>query len=498
MDDLVQGVASQTFALNGWDRVSSFTNIPYIYFFKNDNADDAGSASFMPAEPMRASFLRAVKEFPILLGHLVVARDGSASIHTDSARLNMPEYAESSSCIHYSAIEQAGFSWDALPWGLTTTDALTAADADGTIRFAHAHVVRLKRASGLLLFVSLSHYVVDGVGYGAFVNRWAEICRWMCAGAAAECLPCRPYSFDRADFARCLPGNTATLNKEMRRIYASPSCAGWALAQMSPAMHGSTLTTLNGLIGAKSHVFHITHAAVAALRESVLAHVPAGSRASDNDILTALVGCTIATAMQPDPDASWLWQALSSAARKAARMLAGMYDEFAIFLVLDIRSRAKTLAHGPAPYTGNCVTCVPIVHPMAQIAAPGTTTATLAAMCASVRAAVNSFDHPTIAALDAAMEADKASFGHIMVSGQRYPRKVVLSNQSRFTLYECDFGAGIPTWVSPLPTFYVNFASVLPLCPSSDGYDIYMTLETAVMERVAQNTLWALHTTLAY
>ncbi|KAJ2764116.1 hypothetical protein IWQ56_004608 [Coemansia nantahalensis] len=447
MDALAQSVAPQTFTLNRWDLASSYTNIPYIYFFKNNGAADG--ASFMPAEAMRASFIKAVKEFPILLGHLVVAKDGSAYVHTDPCHLNMPAYRESSSSVHYSDIEEARFSWDSLPKGVATTSGLTAGEPGGAIRFAYAHVVRLRGDSGLVLFMSLSHYVVDGVG-------------------------------------------------DMRQIYASPNWAGRALAWMSPAMRAATLATVSGLVGTTGHIFHITHASIASLRESVLAHLDSGSRVSDNDIITALVSHTVATAMEGDDNASPFLRLLFSAARTVARMIAGMHDEFAIFMVLDIRSRVRALTRAQGAYTGNCVTCLPIVRPMGQFVAPATATSALAATCASVRAAVDKFDGPTVGALAAALDADTASFAHATVNGMRYPRKIVLSNQSRFTLYECDFGAGGPAWVSPLPKFYANFVSILPARPWADGYDIYMVLETDVMKRVVRSGLWTLHAKLVY
>ncbi|KAJ1735553.1 hypothetical protein LPJ61_000500 [Coemansia biformis] len=485
--------APRTFALSKWDLASSFTNIPFIYYFKNNG--DVGAAGFMPADTMRASFLLAVQEFPILAGHLVVNRDGSAHILADSGNLNMPDYRESSASVHYADIERAAFSWDALPPGVPTVGALTTAEADGTVRLAHVHIVRLKDDSGLVLFVSLSHYVVDGVGYCAFVNRWSEICRWMCRGLPAEGLPERSYSFDRMDLARNLPPSTADLSGVLRRIYASPNCTGRVLAWMSPGARGATLVAFNALARTKSHIFHITRSSIAALRKSTHEYAGQAQRISDNDILTALVSHTVAAAMQSNANASWVSRTLSSAARKALRVMAGVSDEFATFLVLDIRPRVKILARERAAYTGNCVVCIPIVRPMEQAAPAEVTPATLAETCARVRAAVDGTDDQTIGALAAAMDKSAASYAHILVNGMLYPRKIVLSNQSRFTLYQNDFGAGIPEMVCPLPTFYANFASVLPAHPSADGYNIYMTLDPNVLERVTQDDLWNAHTT---
>ncbi|KAJ2478211.1 hypothetical protein IWW56_003853 [Coemansia sp. RSA 2131] len=92
-----------------------------------------------------------------------------------------------------------------------------------------------------------------------------------------------------------------------------------------------------------------------------------------------------------------------------------------------------------------------------------------------------------------------ASFGHAMAKGITIHNKVLVSNQSRFPLYQNDFGSGVPEWVSPIPVFYANFGSILPVHPSANGgYNIYLTVEKRVMANIIQNKLWNSHVDLVY
>ncbi|KAJ2122541.1 hypothetical protein IW147_003308 [Coemansia sp. RSA 720] len=105
MDELASTIKAQQIALNSWDMSASFTNIPYIYYFKNPNNDPADN--FMPLDKMRASFLKVLEEFPILVGHITVGKDGRYVVDVDPHNLNMPEYLESQSTVHFRDLEKA-------------------------------------------------------------------------------------------------------------------------------------------------------------------------------------------------------------------------------------------------------------------------------------------------------------------------------------------------------------------------------------------------------
>ncbi|KAJ1856207.1 hypothetical protein GGH12_002686 [Coemansia sp. RSA 1822] len=201
MEAFASTIKAQQFALSVWDMSPSQTNIPYIYYFKNPNSDPADD--FMPSDKMRASFLKALEEFPILVGHIIAGKDGRYLVDVDPHNLNMPEYLESQSTVHFRDLEKARFGWDALPHA-ATVDVFCAAGVSGVIKLANVNIIRLEKNSGLVLFVSTPHYVVDGVGYCTFVNRWAELCHWMQRNATENELPRRDFNFDRSTIGRSM------------------------------------------------------------------------------------------------------------------------------------------------------------------------------------------------------------------------------------------------------------------------------------------------------
>ncbi|KAJ2451393.1 hypothetical protein EV183_003619 [Coemansia sp. RSA 2336] len=475
MEYLSQLITSQQFALNAWDLTAAFTNIPFMFFFKNRDK----CADFMPSDRLRTSFIRTIQEFPILVGHISVDRSGRGVVNVDAANLNMPEYLESSSQVHFDDIESNRFSWSSLTDKVHTVGSTPAPGPLGVIKLVNVHIVRLRDNSGIILFLSIPHYVVDGVGYCAFVNRWAEMCRSMDSSRNGTA-----YSFDRSIIDRCMPLEKVPFNNHMHNIYNSPSYLGHLIALTSPELRGTMLSHVIHLMNPISHVFHISSASLAKLRAHIQTEAPVSQRISDNDILTVLISHVVCSGME---DAAKRPQGyLNAAAQRILNMLMGTTDEFLTMVVLDIRARFKSLSH----YAGNSVTCIPVVSSISELSDKQLSAHGLAKLCANVRSEVNATNANVLSEMNSVLNQIPASYAHIMANIFSIPKNIVITNQSRFKLYENDFGNGIPAWVGTIPIFYANFASICPVHPDSDGYNIYMTVKKSTMDEVLQNPLW--------
>ncbi|KAJ2866451.1 hypothetical protein GGI22_001275, partial [Coemansia erecta] len=57
-----------------------------------------------------------------------------------------------------------------------------------------------KNNSGVLVYSRVAHYITDGYGFTRFMNRWAEVSRWMQQPqhSSAAPLPVRQYIYDRS------------------------------------------------------------------------------------------------------------------------------------------------------------------------------------------------------------------------------------------------------------------------------------------------------------
>ncbi|PIA15734.1 hypothetical protein COEREDRAFT_44435 [Coemansia reversa NRRL 1564] len=495
MDSFIKNIKSETFALNGWDFVSAFVNIPFTYYFKNSN--DRLDGAFMPSDLLRAAFLRALQDFPILAGHMIVDEKGHGSIVVDKNNLNMPEYVETRGCVHYRFVEAAGFNWEAMPHKVATVGAFPSRGANGCIKMANVHALRLRSNSGLVLFVNMPHCVVDGVGYSAFVNRWAEVCRWLQDGATSE-LPHRTYAFNREVVERAMPEQMAPLSVPIRRTYARKSYLGYFLAWLSPETRGDFLTEGSKLSPAVGHVFYIPREGLEKLRTQLMAKGSQGQRQqqrlSDNDMLTSLVGHVVAKSIC-DIDKSAQRRVLATAAQAAMQAILGnKADEFMLLMTADIRPRLHRLAQ--TQYMGGAITCVPMLHSLRSLA--GESGSQLGTTCARVRQTVDAWRGGVISGIDHALNSDPACFAHALAQVLLHPHKLIITNQSRFPLYASDFGAGAPQWISPLPSFLGGFASVLPQHPTAAGYHVYISVERRFMSAILSNPLWCSLSSLVY
>ncbi|KAJ2890362.1 hypothetical protein GGI21_006191, partial [Coemansia aciculifera] len=173
MEGLFDCIESDVVVLSAQDAMYSFANHPLVHFFENKQR----SSIFMPSDILQASLYTALKEFPLLLGHIRKGTGGLSKVVIDKHDLNMPEFVESESSMHYRSLKDAQFAWSMWPRGVATVGPITTPNRHGVIKLLNVHVVRLRDNSGLVLFCNIPHFILDGIGYYDFLNRWASLCR---------------------------------------------------------------------------------------------------------------------------------------------------------------------------------------------------------------------------------------------------------------------------------------------------------------------------------
>ncbi|KAJ2056379.1 hypothetical protein GGI08_003881 [Coemansia sp. S2] len=482
MDTLSGAIQSQTIDLCTVDTISSFANIPYYFYYAND----ADKPEFMPTDLLRESFFATLLEFPILVGHLVMDSSGRAKVVVDRDNLNVPEFLESHSGVHFRDLQATKFAWDALPDGVATVGSMTTAGAGGVIKFANVHIVRLQDNSGVVIFANIPHYVVDGVGYCAFINRWAEVCRWMLSGETSGGLPAYQGSFSRNIISKLLPGDCGELDDSTRELFTTSGLISKWLAWISPKTRGAVLSTAAALTSIKGHVFYLSARKLATLHTLVQEYVSSNERITDNDILTALISMAVAQSEAECRPEAAVGGYLASLASYLAPSLFAQDGDFTTEFVCDARPRLNGLS--AARFTGNTVFVRCLASQLKDLAG-GIDGQSLAREAKRVRQSISGVDAQYIGQLFGTLNADPSCF--MCPIAQTFTKTtVVISNQSRFTLYGADFGNGIPTWVSPIKTFYANFVSILPVHPSTGGYALYVTLSKQAMGKLLQNEFW--------
>ncbi|KAI8318996.1 hypothetical protein GQ54DRAFT_266084 [Martensiomyces pterosporus] len=483
MEKFTSTVKSQVISLSPVDMLSGAVNTPYAIFYQNTDAVD----DFMPSEQLKTAFYLALQTFPILAGHLRQSGDGRFSMVVDKDNLNMPEYLESTSDIHYKDIKSAGFDKKVWPGGVVTAGAIMAPDANGIIRAANVHIVRLKDNSGLILFLSIIHCVVDAFGYFAFLNHWAAVCKAMRNGAVEVPRPLVEFTFDRFIVEQNLPTERKQLDPTTSSIFAQPSILSKWLAWISPVTRGRILRFLLSFTASETHVFHITDSTLETLRSSVREFVPEGIRVSDNDVLVALLSKTYAQALHSaqEKGGNVVTRVLGSIDSTTSGQLFGIERHHATNIACDIRPRIGIVDKN---YVGCPQLILFISNPLDNLLM-STTAESLASIASSVRRFIDSLDAPYVGTFIDTINSVPSSFIQPTAYFAKHSATLLTSNHTRFRMFEADFGNGCQEWAAFIKERPGN-AILMPCPPPLKGVNISMCVEAPVLKKILANKFW--------
>ncbi|KAJ2512753.1 hypothetical protein GGI11_000280 [Coemansia sp. RSA 2049] len=489
MEEFVDSVENQTFPLHPVDTQSAFLNIPTQFFFPNKTDD----ADFMPSKVLKHGFYKALARFPIMAGHLQADGKGGTQVVVDRNNLNMPEYLESTSDIDYETMQKKNFHWSAWPEGLATVGGITTAHAkEGVIKLANVHITWMKNNSGVVVFLNVPHYVVDGVGFFEFVSLWGEMCR----NGHSE----RQFCFDRSIIADSIPSERRPLNSATEQMYGGFSpLADW-LAWLSPITRGWVLSKAQLSAGVSSSTFRVSRTKIDDLRAQVAAELPESERdkLTNAGVLAAVVSMMAAHAhracdaeRQPGLIASAVssvWAALRSlvATREAESRPVLMLGDLRMGLALEKRN-----------YTGNVLMPFNTPCPVAVLEAP-ITPESIATTARIVTAIYSSIDPPLIGSFVDMITRNPRCFTRPMMYVDANPKIVTIVNELHFNIYSADFGYGYPEWACAVPSFFANFIAIMPSPPPGDDIVVNIIMKTDVLDKIVANEFWQNIATLIY
>ncbi|KAJ1664015.1 hypothetical protein EV178_004472 [Coemansia sp. RSA 1646] len=490
MEEFVNSVENQSFQLHPVDTQSAFLNIPIQFFFPNTS----GSEDFMPSDVLKVGFYKALSRFPILVGHLQPDKEGKTHVVVDRDNLNMPEYLESQSSVHYETMRKSNFHWSAWPEGLATVSGITTANSEGIIKLINVHVVRMQANSGLVLFVNIPHYVVDGVGYFAFAGLWGEMCRT--GGRSA-----RQFCFDRSIISQNIPDERKPLNKETTAIYTGFNpLADW-LAWLSPKTRGWVLSKAQFSDGVSSSTFRVSRTRLDDLRAKIGQHMDAEESAKVDDacILATLVAMMAAHAHRECEEQNNQRKGLvASAIGGVTGLLKSLVipepTHRPVCMLSDLR-KGLHLEH--KNYTGNVLLPFNAPCPVAVLEAP-IGPETLAHAARAVTRTYTSTDPPLIGSFVDMLTKNPYCFTRPMLFLQNNPKAVVVTNEMEFAIYDVDFGYGRPEWACAVPSFVANFVAIMPSPPPGIDIVVNIIMKAAVLEKIVANEYWQNIATLIY
>ncbi|KAJ1667691.1 hypothetical protein IW140_001251 [Coemansia sp. RSA 1813] len=487
MDSFTSTVSSQVFYLDGYDTSCSILSIPICYWYKN--ADSNSQNAFMPPEILERSFYKTLQEFPILAGHLKTDANSRMYIKVDKDNLNMPVYTDTCCDLDYSTMEDSGFNINKLPVDLREGYGVPAPSGliGGEITPAYIRVIRLKDNSGVLVFARIVHCIVDGYAYTKFMNRWAEISRWMHQPQDDEKLPlpARQYIHDRSLPTSFRSSETTALDSAMLESLSTDNIFTKWLSWISPGTRGR-LVKAGSRVDYTCCFFHVSSKVLEDIRTSVQSHAPPGTRYSTNDIITAYTTIAVAQAKKK-ASADWWSKPIPSAIHTIFGSSQGKSAEFEVTIAVNIRPR---VSHPDASnYVGNLALGKSVDVPQDLVQVEPTDEA-LSALALKVHQLAASADEQYYSQMGYLLESKPDNYLRLMYSSFKNENKFGISNHSTFAHYGVDFGAGIPTMVRHAPHAFNDLCYVMPASPITGGYVLELKLAPDAAANLIQDASW--------
>ncbi|KAJ2160025.1 hypothetical protein GGF46_002587 [Coemansia sp. RSA 552] len=469
MDQYIDSIQSQTIPLSVIDTQGSFSNIPFVFFYQNkDEASD-----FMVPGLLRDSFFRTMQFFPIFAGRVKSTGIGNVSVVIDADNLNLPDYVEDAcDTVDFDEVKQAGYEWNAWPQGVATAGPMTCANDQGEIKLINVHIIRLKSNSGVMVYLSIPHYVLDGEGHMEVMRRWCRVYQFMARGEPHLVDELPTYTFDRALLRESLPDERAPVDTVTHKTFTEWSFLSEWFAWISPENRGYILSKIIGWQRAEAHLFHVSTESFATLRQALSDHTSEAESMSMNELLLGLASKTLAQAQMAADD-----QIPDDHATDRTLPVA---------VIFEVR---KQLDLARKNYLGNVLMPKIVMQSLSDLELP-TTGESLARTIATFGQAVGSLGAPLVGTHVEMVESQPSCFTRPITRFARSKTAMSFVYDIMPDMYTADFGHGKPEWVSPIQPFRANAVLLLTHKDANDGVDVFMTAFPPVMKEILRNSFW--------
>ncbi|KAJ2367583.1 hypothetical protein H4S02_001643 [Coemansia sp. RSA 2611] len=479
MDEYVKSIESQVIPLNVIDTQGSFSNIPFVFFYENVDAAD----EFMPSVLLQNSFFRTMQEFPVFAGRVKSKGIGNVSIVVDANNINMPDYVEDNSSVHFDSLKAAKYQWSSWPEGVATAGPMTRANSDGDIKLINVHVVRLLRNSGVMIYLSIPHYVLDGEAHMEVMRRWCTVYQLMATNQFDAINELPAYTFDRNVLHQNLPDERKPVDETTYRTFTEYSYLSEWFAWISPEWRGYILSKIVAWQQAEAHLFHVSNASVESLRAALREHAHGIDSISVNELLLSLATKTLAQSQMQSEGRSFDGGVASSGDGKLP-----------VAVIFETR---KHLGIERQDYIGNVLIPKIVIQPLDELEAP-TTAESLARTMSAFKDTVQNLDAPLIGSHIDMVTSRPSCFTRPITRFSRSKTAMSFVYDIMPDMYKADFGNGRPEWVSPIQPFRANAVLLLTGRDPTDGVDVFMTAYPRVMKEILKNEFWTSFAKIIY
>ncbi|KAJ1753294.1 Ribosome-releasing factor 2, mitochondrial [Coemansia sp. RSA 1821] len=434
----------------------------------------------MPFEQLQESLYETLHEFPLLAGSAYIDK-GALKVTIDKENINLPSISHITTSLHFKEFTAANYNLSMLPECKSKTPFFQT--KIGKWKMADIQVMRFQENSGVAIFISIAHIILDGFGFSTFVNRWAETCCQM-NNSIVPVVPKLALSHDRQLLRGCVPESQTITGSLVASKFAQGNLVSKAFACLSINNQGRVLRLINTVCRVSHARFMISHSQLNKIRSSVRDALDE-TRISNNDVVLALLSMCFAQSV-----ASFDSGVSRSRIRKMRDRLTPSMFETA--MTVDARPRLSQL-QGKG-YCGNAVV-VQRMHTSMNMLQQPISIQSLAPVAKRVRRTTDSVDGQYIRGYMDALDTKHDAFARPITGGIRHPYRLLVTNHTRLPHYNADFGGGSPVWVNPIEAAFPNHVVIMNAPPSCNGLVVHiMAAKSAGTHRWAKQTIRQLTT----
>ncbi|ORX73220.1 hypothetical protein DL89DRAFT_89891 [Linderina pennispora] len=479
MNHFVSSIESKRFACRRFEMRMLEITVRFLFFYANTSSDK----DFMPSDKLEEGFYRTLALCPWFAGNLHPTQGGGMEVVVDKDNLNMPEYRESQSLVHFSKIQSAGFSRTTWPDGLVPVGPFPCCDkVTGKIKLVHIHVVRLKDNSGTAISINFNHTVADATSILTFLRRWADETRALISG-----VPVAEVSFCfGADIIKShLPSESAPLSETATKVLSAQSRVADFIMWLSPNKRGRLMNYLTSSASPRGHLFRISRARIDGLRSQVLEYLPQGTYLSTNDIISAVLHRVHEQAATRKSQ-GWLERLIDQSN--------GVAGEHCTFVVINHR---RHLGMTELNYMGNPAFGEFILTPMQQAHLP-ITPKTISVVAGQIRSQLLALTTPRIRQTVEILDSDVEYAADFLTIAMNYKVVTTATNITSIKMYDADFGHGVQAFSTIHPELCMRVCIILPSPPPSKDILVSFCDTPSVMDSVLKNEFWSDFAELVY
>ncbi|KAJ1730510.1 hypothetical protein LPJ61_002973 [Coemansia biformis] len=483
LEPFASSVQSQTYEIHELCRVSGIFVVPHFFYYENT----AGAADFMSTSVLEEGFMEVLREYPLLAGTLIECKRGRYKVVVDKDNLNLPEFKETQCEAGFGDLKAANYAPSALPEGAATEGRYMNHSNSNPAKLARVHIMRCKENSGVVIFVGISHVLVDGFSYNLVVRRWAEICKHLAGNGSLDAKPGHPINFGCELMDGYMQQVAPPAGAFIWHQFIPGGLISKLFAQCSVRTQLKLLGMMSGSFDLSSHFYFVSQDTIDKMRGEIKEVLPADQPVSSNDVLAALINVAMAQSLDcaaPGDTPSGVLQKIRAALFGSQKP---QPKEFVHMGVADIRPRLKIPA--AADYCGSAVVIYLSHIPFDALQGP-VTPKMLALAADAARRGTNSVDKGYIHTYSSAIAAEPDSAIRPFVYGGKPPAHLVVTNHARIGHYRSDFGWGVPAWANVLEATMSSLCYVYPAPPTRNGLVVHMMLPKDIQDRMRQHPFW--------